>query len=101
MRTLFATLGLLVSLPLLAGEAEFSAAIVALQSPESALIDVRSADEFAAGALPAPSRSTMSRSPAVSAPSPPTRTRRSSSTAAAAAAPASPKKPCAPWATAT
>lgn len=52
MRTLFATLGLLVSLPLLAGEAEFSAAIVALQSPESVLIDVRSADEFAAGALP-------------------------------------------------
>lgn len=49
MRTLFATLGLLVSLPLLAGEAEFSAA---LQSPESVLIDVRSADEFAAGALP-------------------------------------------------
>lgn len=52
MRTLFATLGLLVSLPLLAGEAELSAAIVALQSPESVLIDVRSADEFAAGALP-------------------------------------------------
>ncbi|MFZ3155624.1 rhodanese-like domain-containing protein [Pseudomonas sp.] len=52
MRTLFATLGLLVSLPLLAGEAELSAAVAALQSPESILIDVRSADEFAAGALP-------------------------------------------------
>ncbi|WNF45190.1 rhodanese-like domain-containing protein [Pseudomonas sp. SG20056] len=52
MRTLFATLSLLVSLPLLAGEAELSAAVVALQSPESVLIDVRTADEFAAGALP-------------------------------------------------
>lgn len=52
MRSLFTTLGLLVSLPLLAGEAELSAAVVALQSPESVLIDVRSADEFAAGALP-------------------------------------------------
>src|SRR3990167_1022742 len=52
MRTLLATLSLLISLPLLAGEAELSAAVVALQSPESVLIDVRTADEFAAGALP-------------------------------------------------
>ena len=52
MRTLLATLGLLVSLPLLAGEAELNAAVVALQSPESVLIDVRTAEEFAAGALP-------------------------------------------------
>jgi len=52
MRTLLATLSLLISLPLLAGEAELSAAVVALQSPDSMLIDVRTADEFAAGALP-------------------------------------------------
>lgn len=52
MRTLIATLSLLVSLPLLAGETELRAAVVALQSPESVLIDVRTADEFAAGALP-------------------------------------------------
>lgn len=52
MRTLLATLGLLISLPLFAGEAELSAAVVALQSPDSVLIDVRTAEEFAADALP-------------------------------------------------
>ena len=52
MRSLFATLCLLNSLPLLAGEAELGAALAALQSPDSVLIDVRSAEEFAAGALP-------------------------------------------------
>ena len=52
MRSLFAIFGLLISLPLLAGEAELSAAVVALQSPDSVLIDVRSAEEFATGALP-------------------------------------------------
>jgi len=52
MRNLFAILGLLISLPLLAGEAELSAAVEALQSPDSVLIDVRTAEEFAAGALP-------------------------------------------------
>jgi phage shock protein E len=52
MRRLLATLSLLVSLPLLAGEAELGAALAALQSPDSVLIDVRTAEEFAAGALP-------------------------------------------------
>ncbi|MGB4072807.1 rhodanese-like domain-containing protein [Pseudomonas sp.] len=56
MRNLFAILGLLISLPLLAGEAELSAAVEALQSPDSVLIDVRSAEEFAAGALPGAER---------------------------------------------
>jgi phage shock protein E len=52
MRRLITTLGLLISLPLMAGEAELNAAVTALQSPDAVLIDVRTAEEFAAGALP-------------------------------------------------
>jgi phage shock protein E len=52
MRSLLATLGLLICLPLMAGEAELNAAVTALQSPDSVLIDVRTAEEFAAGAVP-------------------------------------------------
>lgn len=52
MRRLLATLCLLISLPLVAGEAELNAAVTALQSPDTLLIDVRTAEEFAAGALP-------------------------------------------------
>lgn len=52
MRNLFATLGLLISLPLVAGEAELNAAVEALHSPDSVLIDVRTVEEFEAGALP-------------------------------------------------
>jgi phage shock protein E len=51
MRTFLAAIGLLFSLSLHAGEAEISAAIDALQSPDTLLIDVRSAEEFASGAL--------------------------------------------------
>jgi len=36
----------------MAGEAELNAAVTALQSPDTLLIDVRTAEEFAAGALP-------------------------------------------------
>lgn len=56
MRLLLAALSLFVSLSLLAGEAELNAAITALQSPDTLLLDVRSAEEFAAGALPGAQR---------------------------------------------
>lgn len=52
MRRLITILGLLVSQPLIAGEAELSAAVTALQSPDTLLIDVRTAEEFDTGALP-------------------------------------------------
>ncbi|MGE6790982.1 phage shock protein E [Pseudomonas guineae] len=52
MRRLIATLGLLICMPLMAGEAELNAAVTALQSPNTLLIDVRTAEEFEAGALP-------------------------------------------------
>ncbi|MCU1716223.1 rhodanese-like domain-containing protein [Pseudomonas sp. 5P_3.1_Bac2] len=52
MRALLLSLFCLVSQPLWAGENELSAAVVTLQAPETVLIDVRSAEEFAAGALP-------------------------------------------------
>ncbi|WP_298190116.1 rhodanese-like domain-containing protein [uncultured Pseudomonas sp.] len=52
MRRLFATLSLLICLPLMAGEVELNAAVTALQSPDTLLIDVRTAEEFADGALP-------------------------------------------------
>lgn len=52
MRRLFTTLGLVISLPLMAADVELTAALAALQSPESVVIDVRTAEEFAAGALP-------------------------------------------------
>ncbi len=52
MRLLLTALGLIAGLLLSACEAERPAAIDALQSPNSLLIDVRTAEEFAAGALP-------------------------------------------------
>jgi phage shock protein E len=52
MRRLIATLGLMFSLPLMAGEAELQAAVTALQSPDTLLIDVRTVEEYDAGALP-------------------------------------------------
>jgi phage shock protein E len=52
MRRLLMTFGLIISLPLMADEVALSAAVTALQSPDSVLIDVRTAEEFAAGALP-------------------------------------------------
>lgn len=52
MRRLFIILGLIISLPLMANDDELGAAITALQSPHSVVIDVRTAEEFAAGALP-------------------------------------------------
>lgn len=52
MRRLIATFGLLISLPLMAGEAELNAAVTALQSTDTLLIDVRTQEEFEAGALP-------------------------------------------------
>ncbi|MBX9762999.1 MAG: rhodanese-like domain-containing protein [Pseudomonadaceae bacterium] len=51
MRTLLASLGLLVCLPVMANDAHLHAAISALQNPNSVLIDVRTAAEFAEGAL--------------------------------------------------
>jgi phage shock protein E len=51
MRRLLMAFGLMISLPLMADEIALSAAIAALQSPNSVLIDVRSAEEFAAGAI--------------------------------------------------
>jgi phage shock protein E len=56
MRLLLAALSLFASLSLSAGEAELDAAITALQSPDTLLLDVRSAEEFAAGALPGAQR---------------------------------------------
>lgn len=52
MRSLVAALGLIAGLLLSACEAEQPAVLDALQSPDGLLIDVRTAEEFAAGALP-------------------------------------------------
>ncbi|MEK8082579.1 rhodanese-like domain-containing protein [Pseudomonas sp. XK-1] len=51
MRSLVAALGLIAGLLLSACEAEQPAVLDALQSPDGLLIDVRTAEEFAAGAL--------------------------------------------------
>lgn len=56
MRVLTAVLALLLSLPLSADEISPQSAVAALQIPGTVLIDVRSAEEFAAGALPGASR---------------------------------------------
>jgi len=52
MRTFIASLGLLICLPVMANTDHLQAAISALQNPNSVLIDVRTAAEFADGALP-------------------------------------------------
>lgn len=52
MRLLLAALTLCACLPLAAGATEQDQALAALQAPESLLIDVRTAEEFATGALP-------------------------------------------------
>ena len=56
MRLFFAALTLLVGLQVSAGEIDQPAALSALQAPETLLIDVRTAEEFAAGALPGAAR---------------------------------------------
>ncbi|MDO9623329.1 MAG: rhodanese-like domain-containing protein [Pseudomonas sp.] len=56
MRVLSAFLTLLLSLPLAADELSPQQAVSALQTPGAVLIDVRTAEEFAAGALPGASR---------------------------------------------
>ncbi|WP_137817769.1 rhodanese-like domain-containing protein [Pseudomonas sp. 2FG] len=56
MRTLLAGCALLFSLPAAAAEVDQSAAVQALATPKTLLIDVRTAEEFAAGALPGASR---------------------------------------------
>lgn len=52
MRVLTSVLALLLSLPLGADEISPQRAVIALQTPGAVLIDVRTAEEFAAGALP-------------------------------------------------
>ncbi len=56
MRSLLAALGLVGGLLLSGCEADQPAVLDALQSPDSLLIDVRTAEEFAAGALPGAQR---------------------------------------------
>lgn len=56
MRSLLAALGLVAGLLLSACEADQPAVLDALQSPDRLLIDVRTAEEFAAGALPGAQR---------------------------------------------
>lgn len=56
MRGLIAASILLLSLPLTAAETDMAAAVAALDNPASQLLDVRSADEFASGALPGAKR---------------------------------------------
>ncbi|MNQ75234.1 Thiosulfate sulfurtransferase PspE precursor [compost metagenome] len=56
MRVLTAVLTLLLSLPLAADEISLQRAVAALQAPGTLLIDVRSAEEFSAGALPGANR---------------------------------------------
>lgn len=53
MRTLLLSLSLCLPLAAQAGEIDQAAALAALQQPNTVLIDVRSEEEFAAGALPA------------------------------------------------
>jgi len=52
MRHLLAALTLCTCLPLMAGDSEQHKALHAMQAPHSLLIDVRTAEEFASGALP-------------------------------------------------
>ncbi|WP_079202125.1 rhodanese-like domain-containing protein [Pseudomonas sp. CC6-YY-74] len=56
MRVLATVLALLLSLPLAADEISLQRAVIALQTPDAVLIDVRTAEEFSAGALPGASR---------------------------------------------
>ncbi|WXL24045.1 rhodanese-like domain-containing protein [Ectopseudomonas mendocina] len=51
MRSFLSASALLISTSLFAGQAEISAALDAMQSPDTLLIDVRSAEEFASGAI--------------------------------------------------
>ncbi|MVW77159.1 rhodanese-like domain-containing protein [Pseudomonas xionganensis] len=56
MRRLIAALTLCACLPLTTVASESQAILSALQSPQGLLIDVRTAEEFAAGALPGATR---------------------------------------------
>lgn len=49
--SLLMTFGLVLSRPLMSDEEALNAAVTALQLPDSVLIDVRTAEEFAAGAI--------------------------------------------------
>lgn len=52
MRSLLLAIALLTGGPVLAGPIDHSAAMVAMAKPNAVLIDVRTSQEFAAGALP-------------------------------------------------
>src|SRR5690606_38821638 len=52
MRSVFLAAALLMGEPALAGPVDHSAALLALARPDAVLIDVRTSQEFAAGALP-------------------------------------------------